>query len=97
MPEHVSNSKGSLMLGYLKDGSDDEHLGEFAQLCYSLSKFLTQCSSFYYQEHSLVEGFDIKDGSVSFKCPEVDPGKKYIVVCESSRVYFIGWVAKTHC
>ena len=35
MPEHVSDSKGSLMLGYLKDGSDDEHLGEFAQLCYS--------------------------------------------------------------
>ena len=29
MPEHVSNPKGSLMLGYIKDGSDDEHLGEF--------------------------------------------------------------------
>ena len=32
MPKHVSNPKGSLMLGYLKDGSDDEHLGEFAYL-----------------------------------------------------------------
>lgn len=38
-----------------------------------------------YQEHSLAEGFDIKDGSVSIKCPEVDPGKQYIVVCKSSR------------
>jgi len=57
MPKHVSNPKGSLMLGYLKDGSDDEHL-----------------------EHSLAEDFDIKDGSVSIKCPEVDSGKKYIVV-----------------
>ena len=34
MPKHVSNSKGSLVLGYMKDasGRDDEHLGEFAHL-----------------------------------------------------------------
>jgi hypothetical protein len=57
--------------------------------------FLAHCSSFY-QEHPLAEGFDIKDGSVSIKCPEVDPGKKYIVVCKSPRC-FIGWVANTHC
>jgi hypothetical protein len=86
MPKHVSNLKGSLMLGYLKDGSDDEHLGEFAHLYYSC-KFPTNCSSFY-QEHTLAEGFDIKDGSVSIKCPEVDPGKEYIVVRKSPR-YFI--------
>jgi hypothetical protein len=60
-----------------------------------LREFLTHCSSFY-QEHSLAEGFDIKDGSVSIKCPEVDPGKKYIVVCKSPQ-YSIGWVAQTHC
>ena len=34
MPEHVSNPKGSLMLGYLKDGSDNEHLGGSARLRY---------------------------------------------------------------
>ena len=32
MPKYVSNTKGSLMLGYLKDGRDDEHLGKFAHL-----------------------------------------------------------------
>jgi len=57
MPEHVSNPKGKLMLGYLKDGSYNEHL-----------------------QHSLAEGFDIKSGFVSIKCPEVDPDKLYIVV-----------------
>ena len=39
MPEHLFNPKGSLMLGYLKDGSDDEHLGEFAHIYHC--KFLT--------------------------------------------------------
>lgn len=26
MPENISNKKGSLMLGYLEGGSEDEHL-----------------------------------------------------------------------
>ena len=94
MPEHVSNPKGSLMLGYLKDGSDDEHFGEFAHLCYPC-KLLAHCSLLH-QEHSLAEGFDIRDGSVSIKCPEVDPGKKYIVVCKSPRYFIVRWVPKTH-
>ena len=38
---------------------------------------------FYQKEHTLAEGFDIKDGSVSIKCPKVDPSKQYIVVCKS--------------
>ncbi|KAF8817186.1 hypothetical protein BYT27DRAFT_7229123 [Phlegmacium glaucopus] len=59
MPKNVSNQKGSLMLGYLEDGSDDEHLQV---------------------EHPLAEGFDIKSGFVSIKCPDVDPDKQYIVV-----------------
>ena len=82
MPQHVTNPKGSLKLGYLKDGSDDEHLGEFCSS--SVPPLLTYYSPFY-QELSLAEGFNIKDGSVSIKCPEVDPNNRYIVVCESLR------------
>ena len=39
MPKHVSNTKGSLILGYLKDGSDDEHLGELVRLYYTCEFF----------------------------------------------------------
>ena len=63
--------------------------------CHSC-KIFTHCSSFY-QEHSLAEDFDLTDGSVSIKCPEVDPDKRYIVVCKSPRYFIVRWVAKTHC
>ena len=39
MPKHVSNPKGSLMLGYLKDGSDNEHLGMFRSPLLLLQNF----------------------------------------------------------
>ena len=81
------------MLGYMKDGSDNEHLGGFTHL-YCSCKFFTYRSSFY-QEHSLVEGFNIRDGSVSVKCPEVDPGKQYIVVRKYPRYFITGWVSNT--
>ena len=34
----------------------------------------------------MAEGFDISSGFVSIKCPEVDPGKQYIVVCKFNGV-----------
>ena len=36
MPQNISNPKGKLMLGYLEDGSDNEHLqvGELFLLCW---------------------------------------------------------------
>ena len=91
MPKHVSNPKGSLMLGYLKDGSDDEHLGEclltfFLLLVVNFSRSLFH--RFINKGPSLAEGFDIKDGSVSIKCPEVDPGRQYIVVCKSPWIFY---------
>jgi hypothetical protein len=56
---------------------------------------LTHYSPFY-QELSLAEGFDIKDGSVFIKCPEVDPNKRSIAVCKSSRYFIVRRIVKTH-
>ena len=64
MPEHVSNPKGSLMLGM------------------------------FYQDLLLAEGFNIRDGSVSIKCPKVDPDRRYIVVCKSARYFIIRWLQR---
>ena len=45
MPKHVSNPKGSLMLGYLKDGSDNEHLGGFSLLPLTIFFFTVNLST----------------------------------------------------
>lgn len=58
-PSDITNPNGKLVLGYVEDGSDNEHL----QL-----------------DPPLAAGFDIRNGFVDFKVPQVEDRNDYIVV-----------------
>lgn len=78
-PDHISN-KGKVVLGYMKDGSDSEHLDLgmriflFAPIPLILIIFI---------DHPLAENFDLRAGHVKFEVPKVDEAADYIIVCKS--------------
>ena len=94
MPKHVSNTKGSLMLGYLKDGSDDEHLGELVHLYYTCEFFSHSLFIVLSKNIPWLKVLILR--MVPSPSSEVDPGKQYIVVRKSPRHFIVRWIPETH-
>ncbi|PPQ86339.1 hypothetical protein CVT25_005639 [Psilocybe cyanescens] len=73
MPAKPANPKGTLLLGYLQDGSEDQHL-DVAPKSPEIPNLNITTS-----ENPLASDFEIKKGFVIVKCPEVVERKQYIV------------------
>lgn len=82
MPKEITNTKGTLLLGMIKKGSDSEHLdlGKPSEL---LSHRFFNPFYLDWLDHPLAKDFDIRKGEISITVPHVAPGNSYIVVCES--------------
>jgi hypothetical protein len=81
MTGKTSNAKGTLLLGYPEDGSDDEHLsiGSYWSPFISYISGDSNPMRAYTLEHLLASNVDLSKGLMTIKCPKVEPRNNYVV------------------